>query len=275
MLRVDLPTLKGGRGERKRCARQFLQSGQGNDMSKKEVVTGGLVCQGKSCVISVVREALFVPVISLLSECEDATLFQTLCNVSPVSCRAAQCGVGWPGSEIVTSSPGKWAAEATGAVLAAMQWRTADGCGSSSTGTDIVICWLALMAAQATFGSRAGLLTDSHRSPGRQWVRRWGTSERVVMGLCGHGVCGRRWAPPESAVMSPYVRGICGWRCAPPGRAVLSPYGSGICGCRVRRAGSASRGSVIILQLYCHSAFFRCNCAFCSSHYSCCMDLPA
>ena len=137
-------------------------------MCKKEVVTSGLVCQGKSCVISVVREALLVPVISLLSECEDTTLSQTLCNVSPMSCRAVQCSVGWPGSEIGTSSPGKRVAEATGGVLAAMQWRTADGCGSSSTGTDIVICWLALMAMQATFGSHAGLLTNSHRSPGRQ-----------------------------------------------------------------------------------------------------------
>ena len=87
--------------------------------------------------MSFVREALFVPVIRLLCECEDATLFQTLCNVSPVSCRAAQCGVGWPGPEIVTSSPGKWAAEATGAIHAAVQWRTADGCDSSSTETDM------------------------------------------------------------------------------------------------------------------------------------------
>ena len=119
-----------------------MLSGQGSDMCKKEVITSGLVCQGKSCAISVVREALLVPVISLLSECEDATLSQTLCNVSPVSCRAAQCGVGWPVSEIGTSSPGKRVTEVTGGVLAAMQWRTADGCGSSSTGTDIVICWL-------------------------------------------------------------------------------------------------------------------------------------
>jgi hypothetical protein len=137
-------------------------------MSKKVVVTGGLVCQWKSCVISVVSEALFEPVISRLSECEDATLFQTLCNVSPVSCRAAQCAVAWPGPETATCSPWKWAAEAKCAGLAAMQWRTADGCGSSITGIDKVICWLALMAAQAAFGSRAGVLNDSHISPGRQ-----------------------------------------------------------------------------------------------------------
>ena len=42
-----------------------------------------------------------------------------------------------------------------------------------------------------------------------------------------------------------------------------SPCGIGICACLVRRAGSASRGSVIILQLYCHSVFFSdCNMCF-------------
>ena len=186
---------------------------------------------------NIVREALLVPVISLLSECEDTTLSQTLCNVSPVSCRAAQCGVGWPVSEIGTSSPGKRAAEATVGALAAMQWRTADGCGSSITGIDKVICWLALMAAQAAFGSRAGVLNDSHISPGRQCVRRWGTSERAVTGPGGDGVLRRCWALPESAVMSLCVRGICSSRFTPPGRAVLSLCGSRICGSHVRRAG--------------------------------------
>ena len=44
-----------------------MNSGEGKDMSKKEVVTCGLVCQWKSCVVSVVSEALFVPVISVLA----------------------------------------------------------------------------------------------------------------------------------------------------------------------------------------------------------------
>ena len=107
MLRVHLVALNAGRREERRRSQGML-SGQGNDMCKKEVIISGLVCQRKSYVMSVVRETLFVPVIYLLCECEDATLTQTLCNVSPESCRAAQCGVGRPGPEIVTSSPGKW-----------------------------------------------------------------------------------------------------------------------------------------------------------------------
>ena len=90
-----------------------MLSGQGDDVCKKEVVTSGLVCQGKSCVMLVSREVPFVLVIRLLCTCEDATLFQTLCNVSPVSFWAAQCGVGCPEPEIVTSLPGKGTAEAT------------------------------------------------------------------------------------------------------------------------------------------------------------------
>ena len=84
-----------------------MLSGQGNDVCKKKVVSSGLMCRGKSCVLSVVHETLFVPVICLLCEFEDAALFQTLYNVSPVRCWVAQCGVDCPKPEIVTSFPGK------------------------------------------------------------------------------------------------------------------------------------------------------------------------